>query len=92
MIELCQLDERRFVIEESRHLTNGCTASKCNVLDRFDVISLTLFPGAMICDLNISFGVCMQICFGCKLSNRSLGVHEPKWTSHVKRSSDVAQS
>ena len=30
--------------------------------------------------------------FGCKLCNRSLGVHEPKWTSHVKRPSDVAQS
>ena len=34
-------------------------------------------------------GLC---CFGCKLCNRSLGVHEPKWTSHVKRPSDVARS
>ena len=30
--------------------------------------------------------------FGCKLCNRSLGIHEPKWTSHVKHPSGVAQS
>ena len=45
MIELRHLDERHFVIEESRHLMNGCTASKCNVLDRFDVISLSFISG-----------------------------------------------
>ena len=30
--------------------------------------------------------------FGGKLCNRSLGVHETKWASNVKRESDIAQS
>ena len=94
MIELRYLDIRHFVIKECSPLANGC-ATKCVC------IGLMLFRylsclGAIICDINIIgfVSVCMKnpCRFDYMLSNGSLGVHEPKWASHVKRPSDVAQS
>ena len=92
-MELRHLDVHRFVIEECRHLANSCTA-KCGC------ISLTLSRYLSCTGRNniqykyykICFGI-IYACrvsderFGCKLCNRSLGVHETKWTSHV----DIAQ-
>ena len=39
----------------------------------------------------ICFGVCMQFC-DALIASCAIGIHEPKWTTHVKRPSDVAQS
>ena len=66
------------------------------LLYRFDVSSLSIMSGRN----NMRYK-CYRMCFGmhvesvrfgCKLCNRSLGAHEPKWTFRVKRPSDVAQS
>ena len=93
MIELRHMDVRHFVIMDCSHLANGCTI-------KYGCIGLIIFCylsclGAILCDINtIRFvSVFMESLwsFGRKLCNRSLGVDEPKWTSHVKRPSDVAR-
>ena len=65
-------------------------------LHRFDIMSLPVMSGRNNMRYNyyrICFGICMQIMMlWWQLCNRSLCVHEIKWTSHVKRASDVAQS
>ena len=66
-------------------------------LHRFDVMLLYIMSACnniIYKYYRICFGECMQQSlwrFVGKLCNRSLDVHEPKWTSHVKRPGDVAQ-
>ena len=91
MIELRHLDVHHFVTEECRHLVNGFT-SKCGC------ICLILFRylsgvWAITCDINSIVFVSVYACRVCDdLVASSLGIHEPKWTSHVKYPSDVAES
>ena len=96
MIELRHLDVRHCVIIQCSHLANGCT-NKCGWISfiLFRYLSY-VYMCAIICDTN-TIGFVSEICmtlwsFGGKLSKRSPGIHEPKWTSHVKQESDVAQS
>ena len=89
MTDLRHMDVHHFVIIECSHLVNGCPI-KCGC------IGLMLFRylsclGEIICDENTIGIVSVYAFLGGKLCNRSLGVHEPKWTSHVKPPSDVAQ-
>ena len=57
MIELRHLDDSLFVIEECRHLANGCT-TKCGCIG----LMLFRYPsclGAIICVINaIAFNAC----------------------------------
>ena len=60
MIELCHLDVRHFVIEESCHIANGCT-TKCGC------IGLMLFRylsclGTVICNINTVGFVSVYAC------------------------------
>ena len=60
----------------------------------FDIISLSIMTGSRYINTMNCFAICMQGLsrFGYKLCNRSLGVHEPKLTPHVKCPHDVSQS
>ena len=63
MVELCHMDIHHFVIEECRHLANGC-AIKCGC------IGLVLFRylssvGATICDINTIGFVSVYACRVC---------------------------
>ena len=91
MMELRHLDVRNFLIEECRRLANGCT-TKCGCIGLMLFRNLSCL-GAILCDINtIGFISKSLFRFGCKLCNRSLGVHETKRMSHVKRESAVARS
>ena len=92
MIELRHVDVRHFVIPpSSERLQNQM------LLHQFDVIRLAISIMSGHNDMRYKYcricvGICMQSVwrFGGNLCNRPLGVHEPKWTSHVKRPCDVA--
>ena len=95
MIALRHMDVRHFVIIDCSHLVNGCTI-KCGCIS-FDVVSLSIICLCAIIYYYNYYRICFSVCvqswwhFGGKLCNRSLGVRETKWTSHVKRPCDVAQ-
>ena len=96
MIELRHMDASHFVnfaMIECRHLAKGC-ALKCGCIGLILFRNLSCL-GTIICYIN-TIGivpvyakfVTLWLQFVQPLTN----VHETKWTSHVKRESDVAQS
>ena len=86
MIELRHFDVSHFAIEKCIHLANGCT-TKCGCIGLI-LFHYLSFRGAIIYDIN-TIGI-VSVCDALMASCAT--VHEPKWTFHVKRPSDVAQS
>ena len=88
------MDARHFVIIEGSHLANGCTIkSGCIGLTLLRYISCL---GAIICYINTIGFVSVYACKVCDALVANCAttdyVHETKWTSYVKRESDVGQS
>ena len=83
-----------FVILECRHLANGCVL-KCGCICLMLFRNLSCLD-TIICYINTIGIVPAYACNVCALWLRVMqplaNVHEPKWTPHVKRESDVAQS
>ena len=88
------MDIRHFVILECRHLANGCVL-KCGCIGLMLFRNLSCL-GTIICYIN-TIGIvpayaCAFVMLWLQVVQPLANVHETKWTPHVKRESDVAQS
>ena len=85
--QLRHLDTRHFVILECRHLANGCVL-KCGCIGLMLFHNLSCLD-TIICYIN-TVGIVPE--YACTVCDALVNVHETKWTPHVNRESDVAQS
>ena len=90
--QLSHMDICHFVILECRHLANGCVL-KCGCIGLMLFRNLSCL-GTIICYINTIGIVPAYACYFCdallQVMQPLANVHEPKWTPHVKRESDVA--
>ena len=83
------MDARHFVIIECRHLAKGC-AFKCGCIGLMLFCNLSCL-GTIICYINTT-GIATFVTLWLQVVQPLVNIHETKWTPHVKRKSDVAQS
>ena len=89
--QLSHLGTRHFVIIECRHLANGCVL-KCGFIGLMLFHKLSCLD-TIICYINtIGIVPATFVTLWWHVVQPLANVHETKWTPHVKRETDVAQS